>query len=787
MRELFKGKRAIAMLMTAVMVVTLLGGIVPGFGEAKVSAKSTSGNAYYGSYYPRLQAAAKEKLAVGQTIDLIFSDTDLLTGSGGTYGVSSSKKSVATVKYNEKTDTIQVTGKKAGSATITITHYPSTSGYGAKVKSSIKVTVSKQPYLGTGYYQLTDGGKSVKAKLEGASGTVKYASSDKKVFTVDKKGNIKPVAPGYATLKATNGGTTYKATVCVTSKGLSYSSDTLKGKGTCTDTTIVAGRYTDKNVPLLRVADEAFVDDEKIKSVILPDTLAVIGTDAFAGCTSLTSFEIPEYLISMQESFSFTGLTEITYPAKLKDCVMFAPEIRKATFNGAEAFESMCSKNTGTKAGYDSEIVVEGKSMHTFTDPEEVYAAYHGYDTLASTIQANWGKAAHGTMYVEGDSQDMAVRAVNGYVSLVAAYASSQKGLTKGQKEAYRTHNIVCGGASDATMNLFHAFGYPAIQCTSMKSNHAVTIYYDVFTQEWAQDENYSPRLLLTIGKIDPIDSKKSNTTRYIQQSWFIAADNMQDFIKRSLQMLTGGYDQITHYMISDALPTDKIGEFLTTCYQLGYDPEYLTSLGGWELKSGFDLQKTDQISQYEQVERIILSFDDYDGPWNGHNKVTVKKDGDSKNLPTLYTAKELGILSIEHDFGTRMDAADFADEISSGRFSNVFDMSDYVDFAVVFKCSNLKKLGLKEGDIIRLQGDEWTDTDVLYYGKSSAPEWNEYYVFGDNMIVSRDGLTHEGCEEMDDYLSETRNPDDSVLADIRTRWAQKRGFISSGAVLGEW
>lgn len=63
----------------------------------------------------------------------------------------------------------------------------------------------------------------------------------------------------------------------------------LSGIGTCTDTDIVVpSEY--EGVPVKAIADSAFFGNANITSVVLPNSIEVIGALAFGRCTGMTSF-----------------------------------------------------------------------------------------------------------------------------------------------------------------------------------------------------------------------------------------------------------------------------------------------------------------------------------------------------------------------------------------------------------------------------------------------------------------------------------------------------------------
>ena len=80
------------------------------------------------------------------------------------------------------------------------------------------------------------------------------------------------------------------------SKGLLFALNERKneysvvGMGDCSDRKLVIPSNHD-GLPVTAIADEAFCGEEKIKSVLLPETVKTVGRSAFFGCDNLTEFE----------------------------------------------------------------------------------------------------------------------------------------------------------------------------------------------------------------------------------------------------------------------------------------------------------------------------------------------------------------------------------------------------------------------------------------------------------------------------------------------------------------
>ncbi len=92
------------------------------------------------------------------------------------------------------------------------------------------------------------------------------------------------------------------------------------GRGSALDngatTVVVPSHYN--NLPVVSIADQAFMASS-ITSVVLPYTVASIGSWSFGGCSSLSSVTLPDYLdsIGMGAFYNDTKLTSITLPEGL--------------------------------------------------------------------------------------------------------------------------------------------------------------------------------------------------------------------------------------------------------------------------------------------------------------------------------------------------------------------------------------------------------------------------------------------------------------------------------------
>lgn len=72
----------------------------------------------------------------------------------------------------------------------------------------------------------------------------------------------------------------------------------LTGKGSCKDTDIVIPTEY-KNLPVLSIGSEAFGYYDKVKSIVIPESVKTICDDAFSRCSSLKNVSIPDSITTL--------------------------------------------------------------------------------------------------------------------------------------------------------------------------------------------------------------------------------------------------------------------------------------------------------------------------------------------------------------------------------------------------------------------------------------------------------------------------------------------------------
>ena len=160
------------------------------------------------------------------------------------------------------------------------------------------------------------------------------------------------------------------------SEGLLYMSN---GNGTCfvscgdcTDENIVIPAYSPSGERVTQIKAYAFLGNDNVKSVQIPETVTEIGEGAFEDCTNLESVNLPSKIIRIN-SFTFNGcknLKGVTIPAGVY-------------YIGTEAFadcvscESIVIPASVTKMGkYAFKNFSRGEGNVTF----EVYEGWRLYD-----------------------------------------------------------------------------------------------------------------------------------------------------------------------------------------------------------------------------------------------------------------------------------------------------------------------------------------------------------------------------------------------------------------------
>lgn len=122
----------------------------------------------------------------------------------------------------------------------------------------------------------------------------------------------------------------------------------VNGIGTCTDTDIVIPDMHE-GYPVRGISYNAFMGNESITSVYLPDTIEVIANNAFLGCSSLVSINLPESLTDIYDAaFAHcSSLQSIVIPNRIK-------RICDQTFNNCASLTSVVIGDSVTTIAYSA-------------------------------------------------------------------------------------------------------------------------------------------------------------------------------------------------------------------------------------------------------------------------------------------------------------------------------------------------------------------------------------------------------------------------------------------------
>ena len=335
------------------------------------------------------------------------------------------------------------------------------------------------------YFQLVDGGKTVKATISGVSGSATYKSSDKKIFKVSKKGNLTPVAPGVATLTVKSGGNTYKAEVCVINKGLKYSGTAVTGIGKCKDTKIVIGRYTEDGKKTIDTIGKGAFKGSKITSVSIPSTVKTIKENAFDKCKSLKSITIPDGVKKVYCTFKGTGITEVTFPSSVTDVkAPLANNVKTINLTTLDQFVAFCNYGTIDEA-YRTVITYNNKEYHTLTGGLPEYTPYlMGYkseERLSDKQKAELTVLRAVDFKPDQDSFNVKLFKADLIVSSLLNQVSYNMITTKGEKSKDGTRPAYGDKFSDTVYSLiggvehYNTAGYEGIAVGFVCHDYAVT------------------------------------------------------------------------------------------------------------------------------------------------------------------------------------------------------------------------------------------------------------------------------------------------------------------------
>ena len=171
----------------------------------------------------------------------------------------------------------------------------------------------------------------------------------------------------------------------------------LRSIGKSEDTDIIIPKYIqiseDIKIPVREIHPFAFKGNTDIKSVVIPNTVEVIGADAFNGCKSLEKVEMPTTLgirkdedkklldgVIEERAFANCGaLTEITIPSNVK-------AISNDTFNMCAALETVSLHNNIETIGENA--FARCSSLKKIAIPEKVEMVSEGAFYYCTALQS---------------------------------------------------------------------------------------------------------------------------------------------------------------------------------------------------------------------------------------------------------------------------------------------------------------------------------------------------------------------------------------------------------------
>ncbi len=168
------------------------------------------------------------------------------------------------------------------------------------------------------------------------------------------------------------------------SEGLLYMSNgngtCFVDAGNCSDENIVIPAYSPKGEKVTQIKAYAFLGNNKIKSVRIPETVTVIGEGAFEDCINLEEVNLPSK-IKMIYSYTFDGckkLKEITIPTGVY-------YIGEEAFADCVACESIVIPASVTKIG---KFAFRNFSACKGTVTFEIYDGWRLYDDSGNWVDS---------------------------------------------------------------------------------------------------------------------------------------------------------------------------------------------------------------------------------------------------------------------------------------------------------------------------------------------------------------------------------------------------------------
>lgn len=307
--------------------------------------------------------------------------------------VSSSNKSVASVKKNNAEKKIKVTAVKAGTAKVTVKVTAKKSG--KTVKKTLTANVTVKDYK----VRLTADGKTVSgteltaavgtpvelvAKTAPAKDTVTFKSSDETIATVDAAGKVTPVKAGKVTITAS----TAKAEDSVTVDVKNYILKDVKQTKADTFEAVVLGKTSD-----IKASDITFT--QKDTNIVYPTkSVSVDKTDATK--VTITSFSALKdgktYVVKIADQQQEVVVTDGKIASVTVDPTTIPYGVAKEislVAKDAQGIEIEKAAYPGDSTKYDFKITPNNAG--SYTDGSKLYLAKLG-DTATAEVTYKSGK-----------------------------------------------------------------------------------------------------------------------------------------------------------------------------------------------------------------------------------------------------------------------------------------------------------------------------------------------------------------------------------------------------------
>ena len=245
---------------------------------------------------------------------------------------------------------------------------------------------------------------------------------------------------------------------------------------------------TYQGVPVKTIYDEAFYNNDKITSVIIPDSITTIGEGAFQYCDSLTSVTIPDSvtsiggyafawcntLMSVEVGNNVTSIGDFAFNGCSNLTGIVIPD--SVTFIGERAFED-CSGLTFNEYGNCKYLANKNNPYYALIEATNTkyssYTIYEGTKIIASRAFAGCSRM---TSIVIPDG----VTSINKYAFYYCSNLTSvviSDGVTSINDEAFYS----CDNLTSATCPAFAISCLPKSQLQSVRITSGESIGEDAF------------------------------------------------------------------------------------------------------------------------------------------------------------------------------------------------------------------------------------------------------------------------------------------------------------------